>query len=775
MKVQNLTKIYITEYDTVKALNDMSIEFPTQGLVFIVGVSGSGKSTLMNMLSGVDVPTEGDVIVNNRSIFKENKNELFGYRNSYVGLIFQDYNLIEDMNVYDNIKLPLELLGKTDFSIVDTIIKKVDIEDIKNSSVKEISSGQMQRVAIARALVKDSTMILADEPTGNLDSKNTKIVMNLLKEISKERLVIVITHDDEAAEEYGDRIIAIEDGSVLNDTVIDEEKLAKKNNLEETTKIIEPKIKFSKQLSFTKNFIFSNVARSLAIFLLIILIPFIGNIMCGYVFYDVSHAFLTYQKEYGCDYVELASSKSGYEVVYSDSEDSLEYFEMVSKYMSTVDGSQLIEVYGINYFQVEPGYDDSLEDYKAEVNNLIQDLGYFKYLEGSAPSADDEIAITDYFQEAYAYYHDGDEIGIDDKINLNGVKFNIVGVVQTSYADHRNYDKTNFYEQMAFNENLEYYNAFYVNSEGKNRWYDEMNYLVEKCKFTIPSTSQYETSTQEEVYITIRVKGSYSPTLIVGTSNYNKKYGSVSLALWQKLLKKDLVNVPSSTSVSFVCHSRAKYTYSMRATSVYDSSTTTYENKTPYEVICSEERFEMFKDKQKGCKFLVASNDAYYKEILNNENVVNQSFGYAKVTWDKAKSSKYVMIEFLLTFILITFVFAFIINSMTMNAEKKKIGIKYSFGIKKGQIVVPYLIELVLYIVLGAILSYALTRFVFPWFMTNFIYNTAQERMEYYFFYIGTGSLIGWSSVIYFIMIFSLLMMVLKICKKSPIEIIKDL
>ena len=127
MKVSNLTKIYVTEYDTVKALNDMSIDFPTQGLVFIVGVSGSGKSTLMNMLSGVDVPSEGDVIVNGRSIFKENKNKLFGYRNSYVGLIFQDYNLIEDMNVYDNIKLPLELLGRTDCSIIDEIIKKVDI------------------------------------------------------------------------------------------------------------------------------------------------------------------------------------------------------------------------------------------------------------------------------------------------------------------------------------------------------------------------------------------------------------------------------------------------------------------------------------------------------------------------------------------------------------------------------------------------------------------------------------------------------------------------
>ena len=775
MKVSNLTKIYVTEYDTVKALNNMSIDFPTQGLVFIVGVSGSGKSTLMNMLSGVDVPSEGDVIVNGRSIFKENKNKLFGYRNSYVGLIFQDYNLIEDMNVYDNIKLPLELLGRTDFSIIDEIIKKVDIEDIKYSSVKEISSGQMQRVAIARALVKNSTMILADEPTGNLDSKNTKIVMNLLKEISKDRLVIVITHDDEAAEEYGDRIIAIEDGTVLNDTVKNPEVLEQKNDLEETTEIVDPKIKFGKQIEFTKNFILHNIGRSLAIFLLIILIPFIGAIMCGYVFYDVSTAFATYQKEYGCEFVELSSTASGYSVVYSDSDDSLEYFDMVSKYMSTVEGSKLIEVYGINYFLSDIGYDDSNEFYKAEVNNLILDNGTFTCIEGEMPSEDDEIAITDYLNECFYHYTDNyKEIG--DTISINGVRFKISGIVKTSFVNFRGYDSTDLYTSMAFNENLMYYNAFYVNLDGKNRWWEEMTYYVENAKFMVMSQSQYESSTSQEVYITIRKKTSYSPTIIAGTSNFNKKYGAISKAFWTELLRKNFSDaMPSSTSVSFVCHSRAKYTFSFRATSVYDSNSTTYECKSPYELICSEDRFEQFKDKQKGCRFLVRLTDNNYKEILNNENVQNQSFSYAKVIWDKAESTKYVMIEFLLTFILITFVFSFIINSMTMNVEKKKIGIEYSFGIKKGQIIVPYLLEIILYIVIGFILSYCLTRFVFPWFMTQFIYNTAQERMEYYFFYISNGSLLGWSFVIYFIIIFSLLVMVYKICKKSPIEIIKDL
>src|SRR5690554_506691 len=154
MRIKHLSKIYNTRYEDIVALEDISLILPSKGLVFIVGISGSGKTTLMNMLSRVDKPTKGDIDVGGKSLFtetRETKNEKFGYRNSYVGLIFQDYNLIEDLNVYQNIKVSLELMGRTDYEVVDEIIKKIDIEDIKYSSVNEISAGQMQRVAIARA------------------------------------------------------------------------------------------------------------------------------------------------------------------------------------------------------------------------------------------------------------------------------------------------------------------------------------------------------------------------------------------------------------------------------------------------------------------------------------------------------------------------------------------------------------------------------------------------------------------------------------------------
>ena len=768
MEVKNLSKIYKTEYEFVHALNDMNLVFPDHGLVFIVGVSGSGKSTLMNMLSGVDTPTEGEVFIDDKSLFAQNKKELFGYRNSYVGLIFQDYNLIEDMNVYDNIKLPLELLGIKDFSIIDEILKKVDIEDIKYSNVNEISSGQMQRVAIARALVKDSAVILADEPTGNLDSKNTKIVMDLLKDISKTRLVVVITHDDDAAHEYGDEIIEIEDGRILSETGKNED-IKNPLDVKRSTDFIKPDIKFSKQVSFTKNFIFSNIGRSLTILILMILISFIGNILCGYVFFNIKKSYTTYQDEYGSEFIMLADTYSGYTVNYNDDH----YIDMYEKYYD----SDLIEVFGINY---HTNLDESIEEdnfYKAEVKNLIVDNGSFDYLDGISPNSMypdvDQIAITDYYLDCYAFYNNGEILEIGDTIRLNGVKFTICGIVDTSYEKYLNYDKSDLFTSMAFQENLEYYNAFYISSLGQTYWWDNMTYFEEDVKYTIVTKIPAETKYSRVV---MRKLTTQPPSLTSSANFSQKKNGMVSKELWVDLLEMSYTDsIIASYSISFVCSSRAKYTFSFRATAMYDSMATNFENKSKYEVIVGTQLFEKYRDKQQMCKFLLRRTDVNYEKILIDENVINQSFTFAKATWNRANSSKYVMIEFIITMILIMTVFAFIMNSMTMNSEKKKIGIKYSFGITKKDIVKPYIFEIVLYTVIALITSFAITKFLYPLIVNGLIYTTEQEIKEYYFFYIGLESIFGWDALIYLIMFISLFVMVYQIVKKSPIEIIKDL
>lgn len=767
MEVRNLVKTYKTEYELVHALNNMNLKFPDHGLVFIVGVSGSGKSTLMNMLSGVDTPTKGEVIIDGKSLFVDAKKELFGYRNSYVGLIFQDCNLIEDMNVYDNIKLPLELLGYKDFSIIDEIIKKVDIEEIKYSNVNEISSGQMQRVAIARALVKDSAVILADEPTGNLDSKNTKIVMDLLKEISKTRLVVVITHDDEAAFEYGDRIIEIEDGSILKDS-LKNESINRELGFKRSNKFVEPKIKLRKQLTFTKNFINSNRARSFAIMLLMILIPFIGNILCSYIFFDIEKSYTAYQEEYGSEFIKLADSYSGYTVNYNADH----YIEIMDKYSN----SDLIEVYGINYHVDTEGLEEDEVDsfFMPEVNNLIIDDGSFAYTEGWSPNEESKsnmIAITDYFQESYAFYR-GDWIGLGDRIELNGVIFTICGIVDTTYERYVDYDTSDLFTSMAFQENLEYYNAFYVSVMGYTYWSNNMTYFEEYVKYTmlstVPATIKYETVVMRKLTTT--------PTILRGAGNISSKSGVVSKELWTELLGKSYNdNIVNSYSISFICTTRSKYTFSLRSSGIYDSSKTSFYNPNKYEVIVSAALFQKYLGKQEVCKFLVRNSDVNYSDLLKNENVANQSFTFARATWNRAESSKYIMIEFVITLLLIMTTFAFIMNSMTMNSEKKKIGIKYSFGIRKKDIIKPYIYELVLYTIIGIVGSLAITKYLFPLVMNTFVYTTPQEIKEYYFFYIGLESIVGWDTAIYTIMFISLLYMVYQICKKSPIEIIKDL
>ncbi len=225
LRTERLTKIYRAKkgVETV-ALDNVNLSFGENGLVFILGKSGSGKSTLLNLLGGLIRPTSGDVYINGRAGKTFKDGELSAYRNSAVGFVFQEYNLIENYTVGTNIKLALELQGKkSDREEIDKLLIKVGLT--KNSGetfygryVNELSGGQKQRVAVARALIKEPEIILADEPTGALDSETGEELYELLKELSRERLIIVVTHDEESARKYGDRIIELEDGKVIGDS-----------------------------------------------------------------------------------------------------------------------------------------------------------------------------------------------------------------------------------------------------------------------------------------------------------------------------------------------------------------------------------------------------------------------------------------------------------------------------------------------------------------------------------------------------------------------------
>lgn len=217
LQTKNLKKYYGSESNMVRALDGVNLEIGEGEFTAIVGTSGSGKSTLLNMLGGLDKPTEGHVIVAGKDISMLNDEELTIFRRRHIGFVFQNYNLMPILNVYENIVLPIELDGnKPDKAYIDKIITLLGLEEKLTSMANNLSGGQQQRVAIARALATKPAIILADEPTGNLDTKTSQDVIGLIKQTSSQlhQTVVVITHNEEIAQ-LADRTIRIEDGKIV--------------------------------------------------------------------------------------------------------------------------------------------------------------------------------------------------------------------------------------------------------------------------------------------------------------------------------------------------------------------------------------------------------------------------------------------------------------------------------------------------------------------------------------------------------------------------------
>lgn len=214
---ENLSKHYGKGESLVRALDNVDLEINEGEFVAIIGKSGSGKSTLLHMIGGLDIPTSGKVYIDNKNIFTLKEEELAVFRRRKIGFIFQSYNLIPSLNVWENVVLPIGLDGReVDESFIKELLKSLGLENKHDVLPNTLSGGQQQRVAIARALATRPAIILADEPTGNLDSKTSDEVMSILKSMSKKysQTLVMITHDDSIAQ-MADRVVFIEDGRVL--------------------------------------------------------------------------------------------------------------------------------------------------------------------------------------------------------------------------------------------------------------------------------------------------------------------------------------------------------------------------------------------------------------------------------------------------------------------------------------------------------------------------------------------------------------------------------
>lgn len=221
LEIKNISKSYVTGTFTQKALDNFSLKFRREEFVSILGQSGSGKTTLLNIIGGLDKYDEGDLIINDKSTKSFKEKDWDAYRNNCIGFIFQNYNLITHISILENIEMGMTLSGvgsKEKRAKALEALRKVGLEEHAHKKPNQLSGGQMQRVAIARALATDPDIILADEPTGALDSKTSQQIMKLIKEISKDKLVIMVTHNRQLAEEYSTRIVELKDGKLISDS-----------------------------------------------------------------------------------------------------------------------------------------------------------------------------------------------------------------------------------------------------------------------------------------------------------------------------------------------------------------------------------------------------------------------------------------------------------------------------------------------------------------------------------------------------------------------------
>lgn len=274
IKIVNLFKVYQSKTSLeTKAINGLNLEFPSIGLISILGESGSGKTTLLNILGCPDRDFDGDVFFNEVSIKKLNSSELDAFRNEEIAFVYQSFNLINELNVIENIELPLALNGtKKSLRKKKALkaLKEVGLEKCAKRKICELSGGQCQRVAIARALVKNPKVILLDEPTGSLDSKNSDSIIKIFKDLSQKYLIILVTHNENLALKYSSRIIKLQDGRVIEDNCKEELGIDSKRCFEKRKK--------KSSASFLFYYAFKNAIFKKSRLLLVMLASSIGLI-----------------------------------------------------------------------------------------------------------------------------------------------------------------------------------------------------------------------------------------------------------------------------------------------------------------------------------------------------------------------------------------------------------------------------------------------------------------------------------------------------------------
>ena len=478
LELKNVSKFYYKKGIVSSGISKVSLKFDMGEFIAITGESGSGKSTLLNVISGLDTYEEGEMYVNGEETSHYNEEDYEEYRKKYIGNIFQSFNLVNSYTVYQNVELVLLINGETRRSVkhkVIDILKKVDLYKYRHTKVSKLSGGMKQRVSIARCLAKDTPIIIADEPTGNLDSKNAKSVLKLLYEISKYKLVIVVTHNFEQISEYATRRITMHDGSVIEDM-----KLKDKNEVKEvnTSKFKKTKVISNLRLGIRNTFNIVPKFLLLTFVYAFVLISIVG----------VYSAFLELESAnnaYNSFFNETDANKR---VIVKKKDNSSFTNEEINRLKSISNVEKVIT----NYYVYD--YSMSLIDYE----NIFLDSNFMKLEEfkgklkyGRMPLNENEIIVSG-SKENYYIEDMGSEL-INKEVSINsGSDEIIVKIVGVSVFEKYNWMVTSYVSDKIYN---------YVENHVEQVYGTTKVFISDNSQIEYPNIKTSDILSEGQVYI----------------------------------------------------------------------------------------------------------------------------------------------------------------------------------------------------------------------------------------------------------------------------------
>ena len=571
--IKNVSKSYVKKNEKFVALDDVNIKFPDKGLFLITGESGAGKSTLLSLIGKLDDFDKGEIIVDGVNLSQMTPKETRFYRQTYIGFVFQQLNLISELTVYENVKLANDLVYSDDKELF-RLFQLLKIENLKNKKINELSGGEQQKVAIARALIKKPKILLCDEPTGMLDKKNSKLIFEILKEISSEILVLVVTHNVDLAKYFSNKIIELECGNVLHkfedykEQSINHFKFKQNKNMSLNNIF---RISFSWMKIRFKRIFF------IAFMLFILLTTSITSL--SFIFrddakiivnsiYDSGAAYMSYYKTY--NYIDDDGDLNSNYIIGMNDNDIIYLKENLNTYNGDIIYNYYDSEYGnlMDENNIYTHNEGNYKSYNTNKNNgliVIDHTFIEKYnltLYGRLPENDNEVIITKYIFEQYklsGYYNllekeivefddlIGEEITLRDNYLNSTKKLIVVGVLDTKlnedkYKQLLNFNENNKFLQIEWDNILEYglHNIAYVNQKFINELKNDLkiDYTISLGTETIDSYAykgikSVENST-EKIYYVSEVKNE-SGIIIPHNFNFSSNYGMYEK--FEKLVK----------------------------------------------------------------------------------------------------------------------------------------------------------------------------------------------------------------------------------------------